>query len=312
MTQKIDIVEVGPRDGLQNVKEILSVEQKKSFIQDLLNCGFEYIEAGSFVRPDFVPAMSGSDEIAKSFSHENQKLWYLAPNLKGLIKALELGVQQIALFTASSETFNQKNIGMTVEKSLSVIQSCIDYLHEKNYEIITDWNQSVQKKNQIKLRLYISTVIACPYEGYLDPKLTLDIIDKTQDLGFAQYSLGDTIGRGVPKNWSSLLSQISKNLKAENKIALHCHNTYGTALTCVHEGLNHGITTFDSSLGGLGGCPFAKGATGNLATEDLVYFLENQGLNTNLNLNQLFKVFHPKNIGNLPNKSQVFYALQEK
>lgn len=309
MTQKIDIVEVGPRDGLQNVKDILSLDQKKNLIQELIDCGFDHIEGGSFVRPDFVPAMAGSDKIASHFSNQNDKLWYLAPNLKGLKNGLNLGVKQFALFTASSQSFNQKNIGMTVEKSLSVINECVQFLRDENYQIITQWHQKPQKEKEIKLRLYISTVIACPYEGKLDPSLTLDIIEKTQELGFSQYSLGDTIGKGVPKNWHDLLSKISPNFFDKNKIALHCHNTYGTALACVYEGLNFGVKTFDSSIGGLGGCPFAKGATGNLATEDLIYFLEHQGFKTGINLENLFKIFQPQNIGKLANKSQVFHAL---
>jgi hydroxymethylglutaryl-CoA lyase len=274
--EKVDIIEVGPRDGLQSIKEILPISNKKNLIRHLIQCGFEHIEAGSFVRFDKVPAMSGSDEIANELKeYNNNQLWYLAPNLKGLQSALNHGVSQIALFTAVSESFNQKNIGMSVEKSLSVIKSCLDYLKENQYEVITNWNQKPTEAKQIKLRLYISTVIACPYEGFLDPELTSDLLSKIDLDQFCQTSLGDTIGQGTPLTWRKLLQEIDPKLIKENKIAMHCHNTYGMAIASIYEGLNQGVRSFDSSIGGLGGCPFAPGATGNVATEDLIYLLDN-------------------------------------
>lgn len=310
MSEKISIVEVGPRDGLQNSKEILSFEQKKAFIQFLLDKGFSDVEAGAFVRADKIPAMSDSDKLATHFSNQAQNLWYLVPNLKGLQTALSSRPRQLAFFTATSATFNQKNIGMTVAESIDGIKKCIQHLKDEGFSFIKNWNDKPTGEKELKLRLYISTVIGCPYEGVMNPKATLDIIEQTQHMGFAQYSLGDTIGVGVPKNWRSLLKQVDSSLIKKNKIALHCHDTYGTALLCVGESLNNGVTTFDASMGGLGGCPYANGATGNLATEDLLYFLKKEGLNTGIKLNDVLDCFENARTGNLVNVSRVAKALK--
>ena len=327
----IDIIEVGPRDGLQNVKEVLPTGQKKALIQFLLDAGFKNCEAGAFVRADKVPAMADSADIATHFKKDSNRLWYLTPNQKGLEQALDSGCRQLAFFTAPSEVFNEKNIGMSVEKGLLNIKSCIEYLKDKNYTLVTDWNRDLVpsplvgdpiKRGQqaggqgegqkIKLRLYISTVIASPFEGAVSPKATVKIMEELLPLGFAQVSLGDTIGVGVPKNWKVLLKEINKldkKLIPTSKIAMHCHDTYGTALANVAEGLNQEVQAFDSSIGGLGGCPYAPGATGNLATEDLVYFLEKEGLKTEVKLDNLLKAFDPSRTGSLCNNSKVAKAI---
>lgn len=311
-SKKINIVEVGPRDGLQNVTTLLSLDQKKNFIGYLLNKGFEDIEAGSFVRADKIPPMADSDQIALHFKNENSKLWYLAPNQKGLEKALECGVRQLAFFTAVSETFNQKNIGMSCEKSFETIEASLGFLKDKNYNFITDWAKKPQGEKDVKIRLYISTVIGCPYEGPIKPQKTIEALNRFLPQPIAQFSLGDTIGVGVPKNWKELLNLVPKNLISNDKIAMHCHDTYSTSLACVAEGLNLGINTFDSSIGGLGGCPYAKGATGNLATEDLLYFLEKEGLETSVKLSQILDCFNQTRTGNLENISKIRKALAQK
>ncbi|OGP08385.1 MAG: hypothetical protein A2048_09310 [Deltaproteobacteria bacterium GWA2_45_12] len=304
--KQISLIEVGPRDGLQNVKDILSFDQKRNLINYLLDHGFSDVEAGSFVRPDKVPSMADTVQIADAFSKQHDRLWYLVPNLKGLKTALEHNVTQIAFFTASSETFNQKNIGMSVEKSLSVIKDCVEHLKNEGYSFITQWGQKPSKKKEVKIRIYISTVIACPYDGNLAPELTLKVMQKLLPLNPAQFSLGDTIGVGKPADWKNLLGQIDKNLISQNKIAMHCHNTHGTALECIGEGLKWGIRSFDSSIGGLGGCPFAPGAKGNLATEDLLQFLEKEGFQTGIDYRKLKDCFAPERTGKLCNVSNVF------
>lgn len=309
---KVSIVEVGPRDGLQNVKESLSVEQKIALIQYLLDHGFIDIEAGSFVRPDKVPQMAHSDQIADHFAGQHDKLWYLVPNLKGLENALTHKVTQLAFFTAASETFNQKNIGMGIKESLQVIRDSINFLKESGYQFITGWENKPSMEKKLKLRLYVSTVISSPYEGKVKPDSTLKIMEELLPLGFSQVSLGDTIGVGVPNDWKALLAKIPSSYFKKNQIAMHCHDTYGTALSCVEFGLEQGVRTFDASIGGLGGCPFAPGATGNLATEDLLYFLEGQGIKTGIDVRSLLDAINPERTGTLKNVSKVGLALKEK
>lgn len=291
MTNQAYIVEVGPRDGLQNIKDLLTFEQKQKFISYLLDKGFTDIEAGSFVRPDKVPAMADTAELADHFTLQKNKLWYLVPNLKGLEEALKHGVTQLAFFTATSETFNQKNIGMSVAKSVDGIKACVKHLQDKGYSFLPSWNNKPTAPQELKLRLYISTVIACPYDGKMKPEATVSLMNQLLPLGFAQVSLGDTIGVGVPQNWSELLQLMDPTLISQNRLALHCHDTSKTALACVAKGLEMGIRTFDSSIGGLGGCPFAPGAKGNLATEDLLGFLEKEGFKMGINSPLNFKDF---------------------
>lgn len=307
----VAIIEVGPRDGLQNVSSVLSPEQKTALIRKLISKGLNSIEAGSFVRPDRVPSMAGTDEIALSLKDNSQKLWYLVPNLIGLKRALECKVTQIAFFTAASSTFNQKNTGMSTTQSLDTIKECVEYIRDMNYHVINHWDQQVKSQHEIKLRLYISTVIGCPYEGRVNPKMTADIMEESEHLGFAQISLGDTTGVGVPRDWKRLFAALDEKHFAHNKLALHCHDTYGTALACVAEGLAQGISAFDSSIGGLGGCPFAPGATGNLATEDLVYFLNKEGVNCGLEAEKLLDIFSEETTGPLQNRSRVYQALKK-
>lgn len=312
MDKNISLVEVGPRDGLQNTSQILTFGQHLKLIRALFSSGLSEIEGGSFVKPDRVPSMAHTKDIATYFKGENTSLWYLVPNQKGLRQALEQGVQKIALFTAASKTFNEKNIGMTLNESLKVIRSCFADLKTEGYSFLPHWADSSFDEKKVKIRLYISTVISCPYQGPMDPSATLSILEKLEDLPIAQYSLGDTLGVGTPKSWQSLLSLLPQTYLNLNRIAMHCHDTYGCALASIAEGLNYGITTFDSSIGGLGGCPYAPGATGNLATEDLVYFLNKEGFETGVNLEKLLTIFGGETTGTLCNVSKVFKALAKK
>jgi len=309
LSPTISIVEVGPRDGLQNAPEILSFEQKKNFISYLLAKGFMNLEAGSFVRPDRIPSMSNSDQLARHFKKESNHLWYLVPNQKGLETALANGARQLAFFTAASDTFNQKNIGMTADESIVKIKTSLDWLRDQGYSIVTDWNQDLKDPTHdprtLKLRLYISTVMGCPYEGVIAPQKTISLIEKLLPLGFSQVSLGDTIGVGVPGDWKILLKNCDSHWIQKNQLALHCHDTYGTALTCIAKGIELGIRTIDSSIGGLGGCPFAPGASGNVATEDVLYFLEKEGFSTGLAWRELSDCFHAERTGNLTNLSKM-------
>ena len=308
MNKNILIVEVGPRDGLQNVSHTLTFGQHVKLIKALASSGLHEIEGGSFVRPDKLPSMAHTKDIATYFKGSDLSLWYLVPNQKGLKLALEQGVQKIAFFTAASKTFNEKNIGMNLNESLQIIRSCFDDLKQQGYSFLPHWTDLTNDEKKVKIRLYISTVIACPYQGPLDPSVTLDILEKLKDLPIAQYSLGDTLGVGTPKTWKSLLSLLPQTYLNLNRIAMHCHDTYGCALASIAEGLNYGITTFDSSIGGLGGCPYAPGATGNLATEDLVYFLNKEGFETGVDLEKLLTVFGTETTGTLCNVSKVYQA----
>lgn len=312
MTSTVSIIEVGPRDGLQNVKELLSLEQKKALIAFLLKKGFTDVEAGSFVRPDLVPAMQDTPQLAHDLAKQHQNLWYLVPNLVGLEKALAARASQLAFFTAASTAFNQKNIGVSLLKSIDHIQDCIEHLRDNGYHILQNWQDRPVDAKHVKLRLYISTVIGCPFEGKIAPKKTVGILESLMHLGFSQVSLGDTIGVGVPRDWKMLLESLDTRLIKNNQIAMHCHNTYGTALACVAAGLEMGVRSFDAAIGGLGGCPFAPGASGNLATEDLVYFLGHQGVDSGFDVNNLLDVFSPERTANLVNHSMVARALKRQ
>lgn len=305
----IDVVEVGPRDGLQSLKDVLPVKNRIQLIDYLLQRNFQHIEAGSFVHPQKVPAMAGSDEIAHHFSGETHKLWYLAPNLKGLQNALKAGCQQIAFFTASSTQFTQKNIGMSQESSLNAIEECLRYLEDHGYNILSDWSMRPQKPKDIVIRVYISTVIECPYSGRIKPIETHKVIERLLKYKICQFSLGDTLGVGTPAVWKPLLEGLDKSLIFKRGIALHVHDTFGMAIACIALGLQYGIRVFDSSIGGLGGCPYAPGASGNLATEDLLYFLQNEGFETHMQLDSLRDCFKKSRTGTLKNISKAAKAL---
>ena len=269
----IHITEVGPRDGLQNEAKVLSTEYKIEFILMLQEAGLTSIEATSFIRPDRIPQMGDASDLYEGLlALSRAKVNYpcLVPNLKGLEKAIASGVKEIALFTATSEEFNKKNINATIDESF------------KRMEEVA----SEAKKNGMKIRGYVSTVFGCPYEGETSTSKLIDVTNRLKDLGAYDISLGDTIGVGTPKQ----VAQIITDLKAEfdlGLLSMHFHDTRGMALANVQTSLEHGITRFDSSAGGLGGCPYAKGATGNLATEDLVYLCDSLGIKTGVDMGKL-------------------------
>jgi hydroxymethylglutaryl-CoA lyase len=288
----IKIIEVGPRDGLQNEKEIISTADKFSFIQMLAASGLKTIEAASFVRPDRIPQMKDAEELCiKLFGDEKLKtlsLPCLVPNIKGLQIAENVGVKEISVFTATSESFNQKNINSSIDESLEKISVVIEKA----------------KASSIKVRGYISTVFGCPYEGKTSNKILLKIMENLFNQGVFEISLGDTIGIGNPLQTKEILKEV-KNSFDLSKVAMHFHDTRGMALANSLASLEMGVRVFDSSVGGLGGCPYAKGATGNVATEDLVYMFEAMGLNTGVDLLKLVEAssFIEKRIGReLPSK----------
>ena len=273
---EVSIVEVGARDGLQNEKTPLTVNDKVSLVNALSGTGLKRIEAGSFVSPKWVPQMANSDAVLSAVSREQGVVYSaLTPNMRGFEDALANRADEVAVFGAASESFSQKNINCSIEQSIDRFTPVIE----------------AAKAANIPVRGYVSCVLGCPYEGEIAPQAVLDVSNTLLSLGCYEVSLGDTIGVGTPKKTHQLLSLLLSQIPA-NKIALHMHDTYGQALANVLIGLQHGIASFDGSVAGLGGCPYAKGASGNLATEDLVYMLQNMDIATGIDLSKLIKVGH--------------------
>ncbi|MGQ8365817.1 hydroxymethylglutaryl-CoA lyase [Glaciecola sp. 1036] len=267
----VEIVEVGPRDGLQNEKSLVSVEDKVALVDQLSATGLSKIEVGSFVSPKWVPQMANSDQVlAQIKRHQNICYSALTPNLRGFEDAVDANVDEVAVFGAASESFTQKNINCSIAESL-----------ERFSPIFTE-----AKKRNIPVRGYVSCVLGCPYEGQISHQSVIDVCDSLLNMGCYQISLGDTIGVGTPLATQALLSAVLSRFPKE-KIAMHFHDTYGQALANVLASLQQGIACFDASVAGLGGCPYAKGASGNLATEDLIYMLNNMQINTGVDLDLL-------------------------
>lgn len=268
MTDSIRLVEVGPRDGLQNEARPLSVEQRLELIQKLADSGLTEIEAGSFVSPKWVPQMADTDQVLAGLNLKGPNHYpVLVPNQKGLDAAIQAGAKDIAVFGAASESFSQKNINCSIEESLNRFRPVAAQAQEAG----------------IRVRGYVSCLVACPYEGPIKPAQVVPVVRALFDMGCYEVSLGDTIGKGTPRSIKAVLDALLTEFPA-NRLALHCHDTYGMALANIMAGLERGIRVFDSSLGGAGGCPYAPGASGNVATEDVVYLLEQEGFNTGVNL----------------------------
>ncbi len=269
--QKARIVEVGPRDGLQNEKQPISTETKIQLIEKLADAGVSYIEAGSFVNPKWVPQMAGSEEVFEQM-HRIPGVTYaaLTPNLKGAERALSVNASELAIFAAASEAFSQKNINCSISESIERFASIMDLAKESN----------------IPVRGYVSCVVGCPYEGNVAPEKTADVAQQLFDMGCYEVSLGDTIGVGTPASTVAMLEATLKKIPAE-KLAVHLHDTYGQALANIYASLQMGISVIDTSVAGLGGCPYAKGASGNAATEDVVYMLNGLGIEHGIDLNKL-------------------------
>lgn len=271
MSEFVKIVEVGARDGLQNEKTPLSLQQRKDFILDLAKTGLKSIEVGSCVSAKWVPQMADSDLLFSQLPQDpNIQFSLLTPNLKGFESALAVGCKEVAVFTAASESFTRKNINCSIDESF-----------EKFADIMVS-----AKANQIKVRGYVSCMVDCPYEGAIDPKHVARVSKRLLEMGCYEVSLGETIGTATPdrvkKVWEVCLAEMDSQV-----LAGHFHNTYGMAIANIYQSLTQGIRIFDSSIAGLGGCPYAKGASGNVATEDLYYLLSKMGFETGIHLDAL-------------------------
>lgn len=273
----VRIIEVGPRDGLQNEPVPVPTETKLEFIKGLVRAGLREIEATSFVSPKWVPQLGDAAELWPRLPKDSL-FSALVPNVKGLERALTVDVRRIAVFTAASETFTQKNIGMSIEESLAVFA-----------DVVAQFREAVPDGF---VRGYVSTAFACPYEGSISPEAVLRVVRALLALGVDEISVGDTIGVAVPLQVKALTRCLLPDIGAR-RFVYHFHDTRGTAIANVMAALDEGITSFDASAAGLGGCPYAPGAGGNLATEDLVYVLNQSGLKSGVDLDLLVQASTP-------------------
>ena len=272
--KSVKIVEVGPRDGLQNEAKTVPTDIKIEFINRLTETGLQVIEATSFVSPKWIPKLADHKEVYQGITKKKSVAYpVLVPNLRGFENALAAGVKEIAVFTTPSEMFSQRNTNCTVAESL------------ENIAAVT----KAALGNNIRVRGYLSCVLGCPYEGEIAPKAVSDLAEKLLELGSYEISLGDTIGVGTAGKTRILLDTVLKNIPPE-KLAVHFHDTYGQALTNIYVALQCGISVVDSSVAGLGGCPYAKGASGNVATEDVLYMLNGLEIQTGVDLKKLIAV----------------------
>ena len=271
MNDAVRIVEVGPRDGLQNEKTIISVADKISLINQLGKCGFQSIEATSFVSPKWVPQLADAAEVFTGIEKfPGVSYPVLVPNLQGYERARAVGATEVAIFTAASEAFNQKNINASIDQS---IERFIPILEQA-------------KNDRIQVRGYISTVLGCPYQGEVPVADVVRVSKRLYELGCYEISLGDTIGIGTPKNARRMLAAVAAEIPI-SALAVHFHDTRGQALANILACLEEGVRVVDSAVSGTGGCPYAKGASGNVASEDVVYMLEGIGMNTGIQLEKL-------------------------
>lgn len=269
--KRVRVVEVGGRDGLQNETKVVATEDKVQFLDCLTDAGLETLEVGSFVRPDRIPALADTEEVCRSITRRHGARYVaLVPNARGLERAAAAGVTDIAVFTAASDTFNRKNINMSIAESLEAQRPVIE----------------AAKKRSMWVRGYVSTGFGCPYEGSVPRERVRDMVVALDGMGVDEISLGDTIGVATPKQVEAVVGLVLENVPVE-KLALHMHDTRGTALANVLAGMQMGVAIVDSSAGGLGGCPYAPGASGNLATEDLLYMLDGMGVETGVSLGKV-------------------------
>ncbi|MCF1490472.1 hydroxymethylglutaryl-CoA lyase [Pseudomonas mosselii] len=271
LPKNVRLVEVGPRDGLQNEAQPISVADKVRLVDDLTDAGLGYIEVGSFVSPKWVPQMAGSAEVFAGICQRKGVTYAaLAPNLRGFEDALAAGVKEVAVFAAASEAFSQRNINCSISDSL------------KRFEPIMD----AARSQGVRVRGYVSCVLGCPYEGRISAEQVAPVARALHDMGCYEVSLGDTIGTGTAGDTRRLFEVVAAQVPRE-QLAGHFHDTYGQALANVYASLLEGISVFDSSVAGLGGCPYAKGATGNVASEDVVYLMQGLGIETGIDLDKL-------------------------
>ena len=271
--EKIQIVEVGPRDGLQNEKEWVPTETKISLIEKLADAGLTKIEATSFVSPKWVPQLKDAHEVFTGIKRiAGVSYPVLTPNMKGFERALEADAKEIAVFSAASEAFSQKNTNCSIEESINRFRPVLEEA----------------QKNNIQVRGYISCVLGCPYQGHVPVGDVVNLAAKMIEMGCFQISLGDTIGTGTPVQAKTMVQKVAEKVPL-SKLALHFHDTRGQALANIYACLELGITVIDASVAGLGGCPYAKGATGNVATEDVVFMLHGMDIETGIDLNKLIE-----------------------
>ncbi|HYR86679.1 MAG TPA: hydroxymethylglutaryl-CoA lyase [Terriglobia bacterium] len=276
LPKSVHIVEVGPRDGLQNEATIVPTDKKAEFIKLLAAAGLKDIEVASFVHPKWVPQLADAQDLIKQLqANPNVRYSALVPNMKGLERAIESGIRRIAVFTAASETFNRKNINMGIQESIDVFKPVVDRA----------------LKEGMSVRGYVSTCFVCPYEGAVSKEKVAEVTGALFDLGVDEVSIGDTIGAATPKDVENTAGHLLGQFPVA-KLAMHFHDTYGMAIANVYQSLQTGFTTFDSSAGGLGGCPYAPGASGNVATEDLLYLLDRLGIETGVSLKLLRRASH--------------------
>ena len=271
LPRKVRLVEVGPRDGLQNEKMTVATAVKIALIDRLTDAGFPAIEATAFVSPKWVPQMADAAAVMAGIRRaERVRYPVLTPNMKGFEAALAAKADEVAVFVAASETFSRKNINCSIAESLERVQP----IH------------AAAAANGIRVRGYISCVLGCPYEGHIDPIKVAEVASALHRMGSYEVSLGDTIGVGTAGKTKALLATVAEQVPIE-RLAGHFHDTYGQALTNVYAAMEMGVATFDCSVAGLGGCPYAKGATGNLASEDVLYMLEGLAIETGVDMTKL-------------------------
>ncbi len=297
MPAEVKIVEVGARDGLQNEKGDITPELRVELIDRLSLAGFEAIEAGSFVSPKWVPQMADTDRVMAGIQQlPGTRYSVLTPNMKGFEAAVEAGCKEVAVFGAASEAFSEKNVNCSIKESI------------QRFEPI----MVAAAEHGIQVRGYVSCVAVCPYEGAIDPQIVAEVSQTMLDMGCYEISLGDTTGAGTPGTMLRMLEAVRKNVPVES-LAAHCHDTYGQALANIYSMLQEGVSVIDSSVAGLGGCPYAKGATGNVATEDVLYMLSGLGIETGIDFEQVVSIgdFISERLGR-ENQSRVSRAIRAK
>lgn len=271
MSDPVRIIEMGPRDGLQNEKTLVGVEARIAFIEALVAAGLDAVEVGAFVSPKAIPQMASSDAVLRGVAQvTGAEFHVLVPNEKGYDAARAAGAKVVSVFAAASEGFSRANINCTVAESIERFKPVLVRA----------------KADGLKVRGYISCVLGCPFDGEIKPKAVADLSSTLWDLGCYEISLGDTIGVGTPAKAREMLRAVAANIPA-SKLAMHFHDTYGQALANLYAGLEEGVRVIDAAAGGLGGCPYAPGATGNVATEDVVYMLEGMGVKTGVDMEKL-------------------------
>jgi isopropylmalate/homocitrate/citramalate synthase len=282
----VRIVEVGPRDGLQNEPGRVSTEVKVELIDRLTRAGLQTIEAGSFVSPKWVPQMADTAEVLKRIERRaGVEYPVLVPNMKGLEAAIDSGVDEVAVFASASEAFSQRNINCSIDESLEKFEPVI----------------ATSREHRIKVRGYVSCVLGCPYQGEVSAGDVADVSRRLFEMGCYEISLGDTIGVGTPLAAVAMTEHVLQYVPVE-RVALHFHDTYGQALANIYAAMSLGVSVLDASVGGLGGCPYAAGASGNVATEDLVYMFHGMGIETGTDLDLLVETacFISQALGRVP------------